>query len=161
VGAGLRKHHNINGVTECYDCHDSSETSVPENVSPPYYGTVDTRVQNPGNTVLAANTNENWSVGDFLGLDNDGNNLYDAADFAINPYRILGATKEGNNFRVTWQTAGGRKDTMLASGAVNGSYSNLSSTITIPGLGVVTTNYLDVGAVTNKPGKFYRVTNVP
>ena len=60
-----------------------------ENVPPPYYGTVDTKVKNPGNTVLVANTNENWSIGDFLGLDNDGNNLYDAADFAITPYQVL------------------------------------------------------------------------
>jgi hypothetical protein len=160
VTEGLREHHNNNGVTECYECHPRV-ASVAENVSPPYYGTADTKVKNPGNTVLAANTNENWSVGDFLGLDNDGNNLYDAADFAITPYRILGTTKEGNSVRVTWQTAGGRKDAMQASGVVNGSYSNVSSTLTIPGVGVVTTNYLDVGALTSRAKRLYRVTNVP
>ncbi len=161
VGSGLRKHHQANSVSECYDCHDPNETAPAENVNPPYYGSVDTKVNNPGNTVLAANTNENWSVGDFLGVDNDGNNLYDAADFAITPYRVLSIKTEGNNVRVTWQTAGGRKDAMQASGVVNGSYSNVSSTLTIPGIGVVTTNYLDVGTLASQPKRFYRVTNVP
>jgi hypothetical protein len=160
VGPGLREHHNNNGITVCYDCH-TYETPVPENVSPPYYGTADTKVKNPGNTLLAANTNENWSVGDFLGLDNDGNNLYDAADLAITPYRFLSVKPEGNNIRVAWQTAGGRKDAIQASGVVNGLYSNVSSAITIPGLGVVTTNYVDIGALTNRPRRFYRVTFVP
>ena len=65
-----------NGVTVCLDCHNP-ETSDPENVDPPYYSgvwTSLTRVRNAGNTLFAANTNENWSVGDFVGLDNDGNN---------------------------------------------------------------------------------------
>jgi hypothetical protein len=30
--------------------------------------------------VATANLNENWSTGDFLGLDNDGDNLYDTSD---------------------------------------------------------------------------------
>jgi hypothetical protein len=160
VGPGLRKHHSANGVTQCYDCHDPAETSVAENVKPPYYGTLDTKVNNPGNTVLVASTNENWSIGDFLGLDNDGNNLYDAADFAITPYQILGAAKEGNNVRITWLTAGGRTDAVQASAKVGGSYSNLSSALAIPGVGVVTTNYLDVNGATNS-ARFYRLRFMP
>jgi hypothetical protein len=166
VASGLRKHHATTGTTACYSggsgCHGAGpETAPAENVFPPYYGNGYTKCNNPGNTALVANTNENWSVGDFIGLDNDGNNLYDAADFAITPYRVLSTTKEGNNVRVTWQTAGGRKDAMQASGVVNGVYSNVSTTITIPGVGVVTTNYLDLGAVTSRSKRFYRVTNVP
>ena len=139
VGAGLRAHHNLPGFTVCWDCH-TAETPDPENVKPPYYGSPDTRVNNPGNTVRAANTNENWPVGDFLGLDNDGNGLYDAADFAITPYRILSTVREGNNLRVTWQTAGGRKDVLQVCGAAKGVYSNLSSTISNADVGLVTTN---------------------
>jgi hypothetical protein len=160
VGPGLRKHHNINGTTVCYDCHDPSETSDPENVPPPYYGTVDTKVNNPGNTVPVANTNENWSIGDFIGLDNDGNNLYDAADFAITPYRISSAAREGNNIRITWITAGGRKDTVQVSGNVSGAYSDLSPVLTIPGIGQVTTNYLQVNGATNAT-QFYRLHYTP
>ncbi len=159
VAAGLRLHHEANGITVCGDCHNP-ETSVPENVKPPYYGTVDTKVDNPENLVLAANTNENWSVGDFIGLDNDGNNLYDAADYACNPYKILSAAKEGNNFRVTWRTAGGRADLIQASLQTGGTFSNVSSVITIPGVGVVTTNYLVAGGATNA-SRFYRVKSSP
>ena len=165
VGSGLRKHHATTGTLACYSggagCHGTGpETPPAENVSPPYYGTAYTKANNPGNTVQAANTNENWSVGDFIGLDNDGNNLYDAADFAITPYQILRAAKEGNNVRITWLTAGGRTDAVQASVNVAGSYSNVSSALAIPGVGVVTTNYLDVNGATNS-SRFYRLRFMP
>ena len=159
VGAGLRAHHVAKGVTLCYDCH-LPEASDPENVKPPYYGTVDTKADHPENLVAAANTNENWSVGDFMGLDNDGNTLYDAADFACSPYRILSVTKEGNNVRITWQTAGGRTDAIQASRNVVGTYSNVSSALPITGVGVVTTNYVEVGGATNAM-RFYRLKFSP
>lgn len=155
VAEGLRIHHLNNGVTECLDCHNP-EVSVPENVKPPYYGTVDTKARNPGNDVLSANTNENWSVGDFLGLDNDGNNLYDLADYAVGPYRLLSVQPEGANLRVTWLTAGGRTNYLQAAGAVAGLYSNASPLIQIPGVGLVTTNYLELGGATNL-ARFYRL----
>lgn len=162
VGPGLRKHHEINGVTGCYaDCHhNSSEVAAPESANPPYYGTADTRVRNPGNTLLTAYTNENWSVGDFLGTDNDGNNLYDLADYAIGPReRILSASRVGNDLRVTWQTAGGRTNRVQAAGAVTGTYTNLSPALRISGVGLVTTNYLEVGGATKKV-RSYRVQSL-
>ena len=155
VASGLRAHHFAKGVTECYTCH-AAESAPAENVKPPYYGTVDTKVKNPGNTSLMSQTNENWSVGDFLGLDNDGNNLYDLADFAIGPYRVLSANREGNDLRVTWQTAGGRTDAVQASAAVSDTYANVSSSVAIPGIGIVTTNFLHVGGATNRT-IFYRL----
>jgi hypothetical protein len=131
-------------------------------VKPPYYGkVVDTRVDNPGNTALVANTNENWSLGtDFLGLDNDGNGLYDLADYAIGPYQILSTTKEGNNVRITWLTARGRSDAVQASTNVAGSYSNVSPALSIPGVGLVTTNYLEVNGALNSR-RFYRMKYMP
>ena len=158
VAEGLRKHHVANGVTECLDCHTAGLAPA-ENVKPPYYGTIDTKANNPGNTVQVANTNENWSVGDFLGLDNDGNNLYDSADYAIGPFLIQSLNREGNNMRITWQTAGGRTDRVQAAGAVSGPYPNVSPTIAIPGVGLVTTNYVDVGGATNA-ARFYRMNAV-
>lgn len=155
VAAGLQLHHINNGVSECLDCH-TLEAAPAETVKPPYYDTVDTKAKNPGNTVLTANTNENWSVGDFLGLDNDGNTLYDLADYAVGPYRLISATREGNNLRVTWLTAGGRTNTVQAAGAVAGTYTNLSAALPIPGVGLVTTNYLDIGGATNTT-RFYRL----
>jgi hypothetical protein len=156
VGEGLRKHHAISGVSVCYDCHDPAEVSDPENVKPPYYGTADTKVKNPGNPVQVANTNENWSIGDFLGLDNDGNGLYDLADYAIGPFNILSAKPEGNNLRITWQTARGRTDVLQASGKPSGPYTNLGPAVTIPGVGLVTTNYLEVLGAT-KGMRYYRL----
>jgi hypothetical protein len=155
VAAGLRAHHAVNGVSDCADCHDP-ETSAPENVNPPYYGRADSKVKNAGNTVRAANTNENWSVGDFLGLDNDGNNLYDLADYAIGPFHIASAIPEGNNLRITWHTAGGRTDAVQAAGKPSGPYTNLSAAVAIPGVGLVTTNYLEVGG-TSRGARFYRL----
>ena len=155
MGEGLRKHHLVNGVTVCLDCHTDGPPP-PETTKPPYYGTADTKVKNPANDVLASNTNENWSVGDFLGLDNDGNNLYDLADYAVGPFRLLSAQAEGNNMRVTWLTAGGRTDTVQASGVVNGTYTNASLPLSIPGVGLVTNSYVDVGGATNAT-RYYRL----
>jgi len=159
LAAGLRAHHARNGV-DCYECHDPAEKPALENVKPPYYGTIDTKANRPENLARVADTNENWSVGDFLGLDNDGNNLYDAADFACAPYRVLSAIREGSNVRVTWSTAGGRRDAVQASGNVVTNYSNLGTPITIPSTGIITTNYLHVGGATNGT-IFYRISYQP
>lgn len=159
LGPGLREHHAANGVDICFDCH-MHEMPAPETTKPPYYGTIDTKANHPENLVRVANTNENWSVGDFLGLDNDGNNLYDAADFACSPYRVLSATPEGSNLRVSWQTAGGRVDALQAAPTVSGPYTNVSPALSIPGVGVVTTNYVDIAAGTNRT-RFYRINYQP
>jgi hypothetical protein len=125
-------------------------------ISPPYYGTASTQVRNPANTAQVANTNENWSVGDFWGLDNDGNGLADLADYTIGPREsILSATREGNNFRVTWQTAGGRTNTVQAAGNVSGTYANISPAIIRTNAGLFTTNYVEVGGA-NNAARFYR-----
>lgn len=81
TGPGLRKHHENNGVTDCEGCHGAQAGGV-ESAVPTYYGTSDTNADNPCNPVAAANVNENWTIGDFEGLDNDGDNLYDGADSA-------------------------------------------------------------------------------
>jgi len=160
LGPGLRAHHAAHGFDFCYDCHNPLETVEPENVKPPYYGTVDTKADHPENLVPVVNTNENWSIGDFLGLDNDGNGLYDAADFACGPYKILSATPEGNNVRITWQTAGGRRDAVQASASLGGPYTNLAPAVAITGIGVVTTNLLDIGGATDST-RFYRINYQP
>ena len=83
-GAGLRQHHWNAGVTICGECHTDADpsryTPVGENEKPPYYGTADTNADDPCNPVPAGKVNENWSVGDFEGLDNDGDGLIDGLD---------------------------------------------------------------------------------
>lgn len=161
-GPGLRAHHAANGIMTCYTvtCHDP-ETAPPENVPPPYYGTVDTKVDNPCNDVAASGTNENWSIGDFLGTDNDGNNVYDRLDPACSPYRIVAITVEGDDVRITWETTGGRTDVLQSAPAVAGGYSNVGSPIVIPGSVVVTTNRVEVGGATGSSLRSYRLELIP
>ena len=77
-GVGLRAHHTINGVASCAGCHSDDPAPLPENILPTYYGTPDTKADDPCN--MPPDFLENWSIGDDFGLDNDGDNLYDAAD---------------------------------------------------------------------------------
>jgi hypothetical protein len=83
VGAGLRQHHYNAGVTLCMGCHEDANpgnySSVGEDILPPYYA-------NPGTGHLAIPTgscnddgSENFA-GLAIGLDNDGDTLYDADD---------------------------------------------------------------------------------
>jgi hypothetical protein len=161
VGSALREHHIINNVPDnCYDCHDP-ETPPAENVNPPYYGTALTLANNPCNDVQAANTNENWTIGDFLGLDNDGDNLYDQADFDCGPpYQLVSAVREGNDIRISWETVGGRTDVLQASTDVAGGYTDLSAPIAISGVGPVVTNFVDIGEAAGA-ARFYRVRSQP
>jgi len=82
LGAGLRQHHNNAGITSCAICHTDANpinyTTVGEDVMPPYFGTVDTNADMPCNPGQTVNENENWTIGDFVGLDNDGDLMYDA-----------------------------------------------------------------------------------
>lgn len=160
VAEGLRAHHAANGIWICAVCHPSNGPPPPENVKPPYYGSVDTRVDNPCNGVPVEGTNENWSVGDFLGIDNDGDNLYDMADFSCGPYRIVEIREIGNDLLVSWETAGGRRDVVRGAPTVEGAYTNVSPVVSIPGTGVVVTNHLIVGGATQST-RFYRIWFVP
>ena len=90
--AGLRNHHRTTGASSC-SCHGSSAEAAPvESTQPPYYGTTATKANNACNPVATANLNENWSVGDFLGLDNDGDDLYDSSDPNCTPVAALAIT---------------------------------------------------------------------
>jgi hypothetical protein len=164
VGAGLRAHHAANGVTTCYtaSCHaHSAETPPAENVNPPYYGSVDTKANNACNDVLASKINENWSLGDFLGLDNDGDNLYDLADFDCGPaYQIAAIAIEGSNVRITWDTVGGRRDMLQSTPSLTEAFSDVGSALTIPGVGILSTNSVEVGGVTAS-NRFYRIRYAP
>jgi|GEM_PF-2204715 len=82
-GAGLRQHHVNAGVTICQNCHQDANpanyTPVGEEILPPYYA-------DPGTGHLSMPTgpcnddgNEDFA-GAPIGLDNDGDLLYDADD---------------------------------------------------------------------------------
>jgi hypothetical protein len=65
----------------------------------------------------------------------------------------------GSDVLLTWQAGPGDTNAVQAAPNVSGIYSNLSSNILIPGGGI--TNYLDAGALTNGPKRFYRVNLSP
>jgi T5SS/PEP-CTERM-associated repeat protein len=81
-------------------------------------------------------------------------------------FQIVSLTQEGSNMRISWPSIGGRSYAVqVTAGDSAGGYTNnftdLSPTIVIPGASLLTTNYLDVGAATNTPARFYRVRLVP
>jgi len=76
-GYGLRAHHLQAGEDSCLECHDDDGEPVPEDVLPPYYGVVKTKAAASCNNDEA--TTEDWS-GNGIGLDNDGDGLYDMLD---------------------------------------------------------------------------------
>jgi len=88
-GAGLRQHHWRAGEQICLDCHDDADpanyTPAGEEFLPPYYadpaGSDTAHPDMPSDPCNPAADGfpENYA-GTTLGLDNDGNALYDEAD---------------------------------------------------------------------------------
>jgi hypothetical protein len=84
TGTGLRQHHYRAGTTGCVDCHTDSNpanaTPVGEDVLPPYY------FNDPNHTAptdpcnLPTAYNEGFYAATTLGLDNDGDGVYDEND---------------------------------------------------------------------------------
>jgi hypothetical protein len=83
-GAGLRQHHDRNGITVCRGCHADANTATPaytpvsESTEPFNYFTPDS--SHPSKPTDACDANGTESVYGATGLDNDGNGLYDGAD---------------------------------------------------------------------------------
>ena len=78
---GLRAHHIDAGNNCTASCH-TNPSPLPENTVPTYYGTpdVDAAMVDPCNLSGSSETDENWTIGDTIGTDNDGDGLYDAND---------------------------------------------------------------------------------
>jgi hypothetical protein len=86
-GAGLRAHHTNAGVgpghsgLRCMDCHDDDPPPPPESTMPSYYFTPDTN--HPGKPTDPCNPATGYPenfAGAVMGLDNDGDLVYDEAD---------------------------------------------------------------------------------
>jgi T5SS/PEP-CTERM-associated repeat protein len=79
-------------------------------------------------------------------------------------FRIISITAQGNGLWITWTMGSGKTNALqVTSGEANGSYSTNSFTdlFTVTNTAGTVTNYLDVGALTNAPSRFYRVRLVP
>jgi cysteine-rich repeat protein len=83
-GAGLRQHHTAAGIPDCADCHSDADpaiyTPVGEDVLPSYYVLVPDS-DHPDKPTDSCNPNgeEDYAAGP-LGLDNDGDDLWDQDD---------------------------------------------------------------------------------
>jgi len=82
-GAGLRQHHWSAGVTACSNCHLDADpsffTTAGEEWMPPYYADPDHPFAPTDPCNPPPGFPENYA-GTEVGLDNDGDNLYDGAD---------------------------------------------------------------------------------
>jgi hypothetical protein len=88
-GRGLRQHHQGAGVTDCLACHADSDAAafpvVAESVKPPLYITNASHPNLPKDPCNPPPLFPENFAGTTLGLDNDGNGLYDVADPACAP----------------------------------------------------------------------------
>lgn len=79
---------------------------------------------------------------------------------------ITAIVQETNSIRLTWTTIATKTNFIQATtgandGGITNNFSDISPPIVVPGAGDVVTNFLDVGAVTNSPERYYRVRVVP
>jgi hypothetical protein len=100
-GAGLRAHHLNAGAPSdangrvCGDCHANDPVPDPENTIPVYYLRDDVSVENPCSAQYPEG--EDWN-GDMVGLDNDGDLLYDFADPDCGPSGLDDPFAAGEGF---------------------------------------------------------------
>jgi hypothetical protein len=108
-------------------------------------------------------TSTNGSFSENIAIPASGaSNILSVGDMittSIPGPQILSASREGANANIIWQGTGGHNYSMQAASRLSGAntFSNIGPVVTLPGSGLVITNYLDVGAMTNSPARFYRV----
>jgi hypothetical protein len=75
--------------------------------------------------------------------------------------RITAVTREGNSIRIAWLTGLGKTNALQA--ATGGAYftNNFAEIFSVTNATGSATNYLDGGAATNRPARYYRVRLVP
>jgi len=119
--------------------------------------------------------NDDWEVANFgqIGVsptgDPDGDGQSNLAEFlagtdpnnAGSAFRITAIAPEGDSLRVSWTMGPGKANSLQATaGNADGSYTNsFTDLFTVTNTVGPATNYLDVGAATNFPSRFYRVVN--
>lgn len=72
---------------------------------------------------------------------------------------ILSLSPAGADIQLVWQGKGGSNYVVQAAAVLGGTnaFTDVSPVINLPGIGAVTTNYLDLGALTNQNARFYRI----
>jgi T5SS/PEP-CTERM-associated repeat protein len=103
-------------------------------------------------------------------VDSDGDGFTNLQEYlagtdpqdSASSFRIIGIAPEGDDMRVTWMMGSGKTNALQAAAGDGGDYSNnFADIFTVTNTVGSQTNYLDLGAATNAPGRFYRVRLVP
>ena len=126
-------------------------------------------------TVMTPTLFQSWQLQYFMcvdcpksvaNADPDGDGMNNLQEFqagtdptnGASAFHITSVTTQGNDVRIIWTTVGGMSYVVQnASGYATNSFVDLSPVISVPGSGESTTNYLDVGGVTNGVSRYYRV----
>lgn len=106
------------------------------------------------------------------GLDADGDGISNLAEFLVgtdptnnaSAFRITSVTPQGNDLFVTWTMGNGRTNALqFSAGTGDGSYAtnNFADLFIVTNTVGNATNYLDTGAATNVPSRYYRIRLVP
>jgi hypothetical protein len=77
---------------------------------------------------------------------------------------VTGIAQENNNIRITWTSSSGTTNELQGTtGGAGGSYktNNFAAIFAVTNTVGAVTNYLDAGAVTNFPARYYRIRLVP
>ncbi len=106
--------------------------------------------------------------------DDDGDGVSNLAEYsagtdplsAASVLRVLSVTNVANNVRITWSTVGGKKYVLQAVTPPPGGYStnftNISPEVIVAGNGGESlTNFVEAGAASNAPARYYRVKLSP
>jgi hypothetical protein len=102
-----------------------------------------------------------WNF-DNLSIFYQGDSPFGAVDPTNSTaFRITVVGCESNDIRITWATVGGKTNFVQATSDLASNFTDISSAIAITGVGLTSTNYLDVGVLTNFPSRFYRIRLVP
>ena len=79
-----------------------------------------------------------------------------------NTFRVISVTRQGNDMLITWMMGPGATNTLQAttSGYSTNGFADIFIVTNNTAVGTVT-NYLDIGAATNAPARYYRARLVP
>lgn len=103
-------------------------------------------------------------------VDSDGDGMSNLQEFlaATDPtnsasaFRITSVVSTGDDILVNWMTGIGRTNALQSAAGDGGYYTNgFADIFTVTNAVGTTTNYLDIGAATNVPSRYYRIRLVP
>jgi thrombospondin type 3 repeat protein len=103
-------------------------------------------------------------------VDSDGDGFANLQEFqagtdpnnSASAFRITNIAQEDNDVRVAWRMGSNRTNALQAAAGDGGLYTNQFADIfTVTNTVGTETNYLDAGAATNTPARFYRIRLVP